>query len=100
MICILAHDLARDSKKNFGDDITSALRQAKRKRWNQLEEKRIQQEIELQSYLNRLIREDMERLVLSELVGRKVCYLYNIVIKFHNYTDGFQGNQNVDPPFS
>ncbi|XP_052780045.1 E3 ubiquitin-protein ligase CHIP-like [Mya arenaria] len=56
-----AHDLAKDAKKNFGDDITSALRHAKRKRWNQLEEKRIQQEIELQSYLNKLIREDMER---------------------------------------
>lgn len=34
---------------------------ARKKRWNILEEKRIAQEIELQSYLNRLIREDMER---------------------------------------
>ncbi|KAH3861330.1 E3 ubiquitin-protein ligase CHIP-like [Dreissena polymorpha] len=56
-----ANDLAKDSKRNFGDDITSALRQAKRKRWAQLEEKRIQQEIDLQSYLNGLIREDIER---------------------------------------
>lgn len=62
-ILISANDLAKDSKKNFGDDITSALRQAKRKRWNALEERRIQQEIELQSYLNRLIREDNERFV-------------------------------------
>ncbi|WAQ95193.1 CHIP-like protein [Mya arenaria] len=61
-----AHDLAKDAKKNFGDDITSALRHAKRKRWNQLEEKRIQQEIELQSYLNKLIREDMERRRLTD----------------------------------
>jgi STIP1 homology and U-box containing protein 1 len=33
---------------------------ARKKRWNVLEEKRIAQEIELQSYLNRLIKEDME----------------------------------------
>lgn len=56
-----ANDLAKDSKKNFGDDITGALRHAKRKRWSQLEDKRIQQEIELQSYVNRLIKEDIER---------------------------------------
>lgn len=34
---------------------------ARKKRWNLLEEKRIAQEIELQSYLNRLIKEDMEK---------------------------------------
>ncbi|XP_045213332.1 E3 ubiquitin-protein ligase CHIP-like [Mercenaria mercenaria] len=56
-----ANDLAKESKKNFGDDITCALRHAKRKRWSQLEDKRIQQEIDLQSYINRLIREDVER---------------------------------------
>lgn len=33
---------------------------ARKKRWNVLEEKRIAQEIELQSYLNRLIKDDME----------------------------------------
>lgn len=31
---------------------------ARKKRWNVQEEKRVAQEIELQSYLNRLIRED------------------------------------------
>lgn len=36
------------------------MRLARKKRWNLLEEKRITQEIELQSYLNRLIKEDME----------------------------------------
>jgi len=49
-IQILAYDLSKEQKKNFGDDITLQLRLA---RWNVLEEKRIQQEIELQSYLNR-----------------------------------------------
>ncbi|KAK3586105.1 hypothetical protein CHS0354_033225 [Potamilus streckersoni] len=56
-----AHELAKEQKLHFGDDITGALRQAKRKRWNQMEEKRIQQEIELQTYLNKLITEDSER---------------------------------------
>lgn len=48
-----AHDLAREQKLNFGDDIASQLRLARKKRWNIQEEKRICQEIELQSYLNR-----------------------------------------------
>lgn len=58
---ILAQDLGKEQKLNFGDDIASQLRMARKKRWNILEEKRIAQEIELQSYLNRLIKEDMER---------------------------------------
>lgn len=56
-----ANDLAKEQKLNFGDDIATQLRLAKKKRWNILEEKRIAQEIELQSYLNRLIREDRDR---------------------------------------
>lgn len=56
-----ANDLAREQKLNFGDDIASQLRAARKKRWNVQEEKRIAQEIELQSYLNRLILEDVER---------------------------------------
>ncbi|KAF2879576.1 hypothetical protein ILUMI_26601 [Ignelater luminosus] len=55
-----ALDLAKEQKLNFGDDIASALRAARKKRFSVLEEKRIAQEIELQSYLNRLIREDKE----------------------------------------
>ncbi|XP_072028308.1 E3 ubiquitin-protein ligase CHIP-like isoform X2 [Amphiura filiformis] len=56
-----AHDLAKEQKLNFGDDIASALRAAKKKKWINLEEKRIQQEVELQSYLNRLMLEDKDR---------------------------------------
>ena len=58
-----AHDLAREQKVNYGDDIASALRAAKKKRWNILEEKRITQEIELQAYLNKLMEEDKRRYV-------------------------------------
>ncbi|KFM65386.1 STIP1 and U box-containing protein 1, partial [Stegodyphus mimosarum] len=56
-----ASDLAKDQKLNFGDDIASELRIAKKKRWTVQEDKRIGQEIELQSYLNKLILEDKER---------------------------------------
>jgi len=56
-----ASDLARENKQHFGDDIAMATRIAKRKRWNALEERRIAEEIELQTYMNKLLREEMER---------------------------------------
>ncbi|CAG9773725.1 unnamed protein product [Ceutorhynchus assimilis] len=56
-----ALDLAKEQKLNFGDDIAAQLRTARKKRFAIQEEKRISQEIELQTYLNRLIREDKER---------------------------------------
>jgi STIP1 family protein 1 len=59
-IFVLAQDLGKEQKLNFGDDIASQLRLARKKRWNLMEEKRISQEIELQSYIGRLIREDIE----------------------------------------
>uniref|UniRef100_W5L843 E3 ubiquitin-protein ligase CHIP n=1 Tax=Astyanax mexicanus TaxID=7994 RepID=W5L843_ASTMX len=57
------YNLAKEQRLNFGDDIPSALRIAKKKRWNSLEEKRISQENELHAYLTKLIlaeREEME----------------------------------------
>jgi len=56
-----ANDLAKEQKLNFGDDIAVQLRIARKKRWNIQEEKRIQQEIELQTYLTRLIVDDRVR---------------------------------------
>lgn len=58
---LAAQDLGKEQKLNFGDDITSQLRLARRKRWQLQEEKRIAQEIELQTYLNGLIKDDLER---------------------------------------
>jgi len=55
-----ACDLAMEQKRNFGDDIASTLRVARKKRFTVQEEKRICQEIQLQTYLNRLINEDLE----------------------------------------
>lgn len=55
-----ACDLAKEQKRNFGDDIASQLRAARKKRWTVQEEKRICQEVELQSYINKLINEDMQ----------------------------------------
>lgn len=57
---LLACDLAKEQKRNFGDDIALQLRAARKKRWNVQEERRICQEIQLQTYLNKLINEDME----------------------------------------
>ncbi|XP_076677761.1 STIP1 homology and U-box containing protein 1 [Andrena cerasifolii] len=56
-----AVDLAKEQKRNYGDDITSTLRQARKRRFELREEQRIAQDIELQSYLNQLIIEDAER---------------------------------------
>ena len=81
-----ANDLAREQKLNFGDDITIQLRIARKKRWNVQEEKRIQQEIELQTYLNRLILDDRDRKIddlrkTGEDVDLQVCMRY-IIGKF------------------
>ncbi|XP_048350977.1 E3 ubiquitin-protein ligase CHIP [Sphaerodactylus townsendi] len=56
-----AYNLAKEQRLNFGDDIPSALRIAKKKRWNNIEEKRINQEDELHSYLTKLIMAEKER---------------------------------------
>ncbi|KAI6205756.1 hypothetical protein M3Y94_00828300 [Aphelenchoides besseyi] len=58
-----AHEAAYSQKLTFGDEITSMLRQAKREKFRIEEEKRIGQEIELQSYLNELIDKDMDNQV-------------------------------------
>ncbi|XP_020912442.1 E3 ubiquitin-protein ligase CHIP [Exaiptasia diaphana] len=62
-----AFDLAKEQKLNFGDDIASTYRLAKKKRFAVAEEKRIAQESELQKYLNRLILDDKERLINTAL---------------------------------
>ncbi|CAL8085374.1 unnamed protein product [Calicophoron daubneyi] len=56
-----AHSLALEQHRNFGDEITSVIRLAKRKRFEAAEEKRMQEEIALQVYLNNLILQDTER---------------------------------------
>lgn len=66
----LAVDLAKEQKLNYGDDMTSVLRQARKKRFQIKEEQRIAQEIELQSYLNRLIILDAEK-SLAELKDKE-----------------------------
>lgn len=60
-ISFVAFDLAKEQNLNFGDDITAALRKAKKKRWSAIEAKRIKEELELEKYLNKLISEDKER---------------------------------------
>ncbi|XP_043274673.1 E3 ubiquitin-protein ligase CHIP [Venturia canescens] len=59
-----AVDLAKEQKLNCGDDMTSMLRQARKRRFQLREEQRVAQDIELQSYLNQLIIEDADRRLL------------------------------------
>ncbi|XP_017887903.1 E3 ubiquitin-protein ligase CHIP [Ceratina calcarata] len=67
-----AVDLAKEQKLNYGDDMTSILRQARKRRFQLREEQRIAQDIELQSYLNQLILEDAER-TLANLKEQESC---------------------------
>lgn len=57
---LAALELAKESKMNYGDEITYKIRLARKKRWNAMEEKRISEEIELQTYLSNLIKMDKE----------------------------------------
>ncbi|XP_062516629.1 E3 ubiquitin-protein ligase CHIP-like [Corticium candelabrum] len=56
-----AYDISRDKRMNFGDDIASLLRIARKKRWDTLEEKRKSEENRIQLYLSRLMEEDRDR---------------------------------------
>jgi STIP1 family protein 1 len=57
---VSASDLAKEQKLNFGDDIAAQLRSARKKRFSIQEEKRIAQEIDLLTYLTKLIKIDKE----------------------------------------
>jgi len=60
-----AVDLAKEQKLNYGDDITSVLRQARKRRFQLREEQRIAQDIELQTYLSHLIVDDAKRSLIT-----------------------------------
>nr|XP_031831770.1 STIP1 homology and U box-containing protein 1 isoform X2 [Nomia melanderi] len=62
---LFAVDLAKEQKLNYGDEMTSILRQARKRCFQLREEQRIAQDIELQSYLNQLIVEDAERSIAA-----------------------------------
>ena len=76
-----AIDLAKEQKDSYGDDITTQLRIAKKKRWKIQEPKRIQKEVELQTYLTRLVVEDRDRKI-GELVGEDVDVMVCIQFSF------------------
>ena len=80
-----AYNLAKEQRLNFGDDIPSALRIAKKKRWNSIEERRIHQENELHSYLTRLIVAERERwavVFIGSTPPPKVTILFFLVFLF------------------
>ncbi|KAF5395391.1 hypothetical protein PHET_12158, partial [Paragonimus heterotremus] len=71
---MVAHNLALEQHRNFGDDITSVIRLARRKRFEALDEKRRQEEIVLQVLPVFLICR-LETVILFELFesGEKLC---------------------------
>jgi len=71
---ISAHELAKDQRLNFGDDITAVLRLARKRKFMAAEEKSIVEENELLRYFRRLMESDVQRLLLIA----RVC------VKSHN----------------
>ncbi|GAB6025943.1 STIP1 y and U box-containing protein 1 [Chamberlinius hualienensis] len=90
-----ASDLAKEQKLNFGDDIALQLRLAKKKRWNILEEKRISQEIELQTYLNKLIIEDRDRKIEEIKNSRPYSEWNDAITKLEESCDHHIGELNA-----
>lgn len=70
-VCSLsvAFDLTKDQRQSFGDDITTLLRLAKKRKWALQEERRIEQEIELQSHINSLLLAEKNRYCQSTLAS-------------------------------
>ena len=58
---VSAHELAKDQRQNFGDDITAVLRLARKRKFVAAEEKCIIEENELHRYLRRLMDSDIQR---------------------------------------
>ena len=56
-----ALDLAKELNKNYGDEIAYQMRLARKRRWNMIEEKRKNEEIELLDYLTALIIQDKNK---------------------------------------
>jgi STIP1 family protein 1 len=56
-----ALDLCKIQNKNYGDEIQRLLRYAQKRRFSLMEQKRIENEISLQTYLRSLIQSDKER---------------------------------------
>lgn len=75
-----AHELAKEKKLNFGDDITSQIRLVKRSRWNKIESDQIKLEEELQGYLVNLIKKDKESMQSAPTTSgdtfQKRCDIY------------------------
>lgn len=78
-----AHEASQSQKLNYADEITAFIRQVRREKFRLEENKRIEQEIELQSYLNELIEGDVDRriaeLLVSELVKSNYSYFFSHV---------------------
>lgn len=56
-----AHELSKEQKMNYGDDIAHQIRLIKRRRWSKIEDEITQAEDKLRSYLLDLISKDKQR---------------------------------------
>lgn len=64
LVCLkTAHELAKQQRKNFGEDITAAVRYARKMRWKSLEEKRVQEGTEFHTFLADLLTQHREKLI-------------------------------------
>jgi len=70
-VLIRAHEASIHQRMSFGDEITQLIRTVRREKLRIDEEKRVNQEIELQSYLNLLIDDDIKRKI-EEIRNHKV----------------------------
>ncbi len=68
-----ALELCQIQNKNFGDEIPRLLRYAQKQRFSLMEQKRIENEISLQTYLRSLIETDKQRRMqtLSEMIDHQ-----------------------------
>nr|CAG4638628.1 EOG090X0AJZ [Cyclestheria hislopi] len=89
-----AHDLAKEQRLNFGDDISSQLRLARKRRFTQQEEQRVAQEIELQMYLNRLIREDRDKQIEEISKGKEYSEVEDQISDIEIKTDRYIAELN------
>lgn len=62
---VKANELARSSsharQQTHGDEISAMIRQCRKRRWNRIEEKRMEEEVQLQRYLDDLVSAECER---------------------------------------
>lgn len=96
-----AHEFAKSQKLNYGDEITAFIRQVRKDKFRIEEEKRINAEIELQSYLNELIEKDVDGRVNTLLSTTENRHDDSITEKIEEIKhDGFIKKEELNSMFA